>query len=510
MDIVVGSGPTGLAVTLALLARGRTVTMIDGGKTPDPAARDRQTAMAAISSDNWSLQQINAWQAPQFSSPPGMVRRYGSDFAQVPPAESLENPPGWFALRASHAVGGLSNVWGGALLPNRQTDIADWPIHMDELAPHYKAVTGIMPMSGRRDRLEQLFPAVSMADSTPLTPGPQGRRLLNRLDKISGTLIRSGVHVGQARQAVASDCQYCGMCLHGCPWNKIFSARHVLDDLKDNPNFAHLPGRIVTGFSESASRVQIHLKDGPALKADRLYLAAGVLETARIVLASHPDPGQSLTLRDSQHFFLPLLHRWTPDGDPEKDPHHTLTEAFIEIDDPAVSPFLTHTQIYGWNEFYAREMITRYARKLPGSAPLLRALSRRLMVAQTFLHSDHSARIGLSLAGGGTLLSATLHENPDTTRVMTTAKDKLARSLGQAGLIALKFASRSEPPGSSFHTGGTLPMSNAPDILQTYPNGQLYGLDRVYVVDASVLPSIPATTITFSVMANAHRIGTVS
>jgi hypothetical protein len=26
-------------------------------------------------------------------------------------------------------------------------------------------------------------------------------------------------------------------------------------------------------------------------------------------------------------------------------------------------------------------------------------------------------------------------------------------------------------------------------------------------VDATVLPSVPATTITFSVMANAHRIG---
>jgi hypothetical protein len=29
-------------------------------------------------------------------------------------------------------------------------------------------------------------------------------------------------------------------------------------------------------------------------------------------------------------------------------------------------------------------------------------------------------------------------------------------------------------------------------------------------VDASALPSVPATTITFSVMANAHRIGAES
>ena len=39
------------------------------------------------------------------------------------------------------------------------------------------------------------------------------------------------------------------------------------------------------------------------------------------------------------------------------------------------------------------------------------------------------------------------------------------------------------------------------------PLGRPQGWSRVHAVDASVLPSVPATTITFSVMANAHRIG---
>ena len=37
--------------------------------------------------------------------------------------------------------------------------------------------------------------------------------------------------------------------------------------------------------------------------------------------------------------------------------------------------------------------------------------------------------------------------------------------------------------------------------------GRPQGWSRLHIVDASVLPSIPATTVTFSVMANAHRIG---
>ena len=62
-------------------------------------------------------------------------------------------------------------------------------------------------------------------------------------------------------------------------------------------------------------------------------------------------------------------------------------------------------------------------------------------------------------------------------------------------------------PGRSFHSGGSFPMSKEPRGFQTDLLGRLPGWKRIYAVDATVFPSIPATTITFSAMANAHRIG---
>ena len=53
-------------------------------------------------------------------------------------------------------------------------------------------------------------------------------------------------------------------------------------------------------------------------------------------------------------------------------------------------------------------------------------------------------------------------------------------------------------------------MKKAPGALETDALGRLSGLQRVHLVDASVLPSIPATTITLSVMANAHRIASTA
>ena len=64
------------------------------------------------------------------------------------------------------------------------------------------------------------------------------------------------------------------------------------------------------------------------------------------------------------------------------------------------------------------------------------------------------------------------------------------------------------PTGRSFHSGGSFPMSANPGEFQSDVLGRPYGFTRVHAVDSTVFPSIPATTITLSIMANAHRIAT--
>jgi choline dehydrogenase-like flavoprotein len=49
-------------------------------------------------------------------------------------------------------------------------------------------------------------------------------------------------------------------------------------------------------------------------------------------------------------------------------------------------------------------------------------------------------------------------------------------------------------------------MRAEPGRFETDRWGRPTGFDRVHVVDATVFPSIPSGPITFSVMANAHRI----
>ncbi len=503
-DLVIGSGPAGVSVAKALLDRGRQVLMLDGGLRLDAPARERRDRLAAADPDTWSTAEEKTWQAQQFDTPPGQVRRFGSDFAMVPGAETLVSPER-IGLRASHAEGGLSNLWGSAVLPNRAADIADWPITAEDLAPHYRAVAEFMPISGRVDALQTLFPAVPMQDRAPLTPSPQAERMMAHLDQHKTGLAKLGAHAGAARLAVGPGCRYCGQCLHGCPWGLIYASGQTLDGLRHHAAFRHRAG-LARRFEERSDHVTVTLDDGETLQADRIFIAAGVLETARLVLTSSPDPAARLQLQDSQHFFLPSLHRWRAPRRPDQRPYHTLPQMFIELDDPEISPHLVHAQIYTWNEFYAHDLISTYGSKLPGSAPLWRMLAQRLIVAQAFLHSAHSARIDLTLATDGRL-SPTVQANDETERVMGHATSRLAQVLKLAGLMPLSFARRPGEIGSSFHVGGSVPMAKTPGSGQSDILGRPKGLSRVHLVDASNLPSIPATTITFSVMANAHRIG---
>ena len=497
-DLVIGSGPAGVSVALALLTRGRRVVMLDGGKRLEPEAEARRQALAAVPllTDG----DREAWRARQYDGPPGQVRRYGSDFAMEAVGETFADAGG-LELRSSRAVGGLSTLWGAAVLPYAARDIAEWPVGIEALVPHYRAVAGLMPVSGRVDDLAAVLPAFSMAGAGQIAPSVQAGLLLDRLGRVRDRLAAQGIFAGAARHAV-SDCKRCGLCLHGCPYGFIWSARAAVDGLIAK-GMTHRTG-VVVRVEETDAGVRLHLAGGETVAGARVFVAAGVLETARILMAS--GGAAEMVMADSLQAFLPMLHRWRSPTRPDLPPHHTLPQVFVEIDHREVSPRLVHGQIYSWNEYFLRDLQQNYGRKLPGSGPLWAAMARRLMVAQLFLHSDHSPRIALRQGAGGRLVARVVPA-ADSGRVMQAALRVMGRAMGLAGLSALSFASRTGGPGASFHTGGTVPMAVSPRAGQSDILGRPYGLSRVHLVDSSVFPSIPATTITFSVMANAHRIG---
>jgi choline dehydrogenase-like flavoprotein len=387
---------------------------------------------------------------------------------------------------------------------------------MSQMAEHYEAVLKFTGLSSRQDDLADIFP-LYQTEPAALELSQQAKTLLARLKKNRDMLGRSGISFGQARVAIQTansqrpGCLYCGVCMYGCPYGYIYNSESTLRNLQKSPLFSYRPDAIVTRLRETSSTVHIegHQRDGGTFELDatRVYLAAGAISTTQILLRSQSLYNQTVWLQDSQYFLLPFALTRSVRG-VRSESLHVLCQLFMEILDPEISPYTVHLQIYSYNDLISQAVGKALGPLAKPLGFLARNLEGRLLVIQGYLHSRHSSRIGVTLQNASPdRLALNANLNPETKPMIHRVIRKLFRHTHQIGAFPISPMLQIGEPGRGFHSGGSFPMNSTPTTMQSDTLGRPNGWNRVHAVDATVLPSIPATTITFSVMANAHRIG---
>jgi choline dehydrogenase-like flavoprotein len=413
----------------------------------------------------------------------------------------------------------LSNVWGSAILPYIQQDIEDWPVRIADLDPHYRSVLSFMPLAGTSDSLSERFPLYTDSPN-PLSRSRQARDLLATLERNGSKLRKEGILFGNSRLAVAASnangfsCAACGLCMYGCPYELIYNSRSTLEQLKRDPLFNYISGLRVYELKEEGSSVSIEAADLSSgekriFHASRVFLATGVIPTTRIILNSLKAFDTEISLKDSQYFLLPLL-RFRGGGQVKTEELHTLSQLFIEIFDPGISEKSIHLQIYTYNDLFKEAIASSLRAGYRLFRPFETSFLSRFFLIQGYLHSDLSSKIGIRLehdpnVKGGKLVMNGIKNNA-TGEVISRLISKLKHNALRIGALPLAPLMKLGEPGRGFHSGGSLPMSNNPGRLETDVYGRPFGMKRVHVADATSFPSIPASTITFSAMANAHRI----
>ncbi|HYM55072.1 MAG TPA: GMC oxidoreductase, partial [Solirubrobacteraceae bacterium] len=467
--------------------------------------------------------------------PPGLARRarnaFPADIKHVPlkPAYgslfpyALNDPDLSIASEnadtlSSLAYGGLSNAWGASVLPFRQPDIEDWPISLADLEPHYEAVQRFVPVAAERDELSRTLPLYT---DTPgaLRRGRQAETVLDHLRRHAPALAAAGFTFGASRLAVAASaddprhCRHCGMCLYGCPYGSIYNAAHTIEQLRRSGRIDYRGGIYVDRLTEVGGSVTIdfHERGRPTatgrLTAPRVFVACGAISSTRLMLSSTRRAQHVCQMQDSQYFVVPMVTRHAAPVSVATQ-GNTLAQVFVEIDGGHVSEHAVHLQIYGYNDI----MLSALAKRLPLSPAGLERISRpalgRLVVIQGFLHSADSPGLTVSydrdrlrVVGGDVTIGAA--------RVRRLVR-RLAGHARLLGMVPLPGLSHLGRPGKSNHLGGSFRMRRDPGELDTDVLGRIPAWERVHIVDASVFPSVPATTVTLSVMANAHRIATAA
>lgn len=512
--LVIGSGPAGVAATAALLAAQRTVKMLDIGARLE---RARAESVRELSRRGKARADDPEWNFARSGLATGakipLKTAFGSDFPYGSEAIFEGGLPPGFGILPSQAFGGLSNVWGATLLRLIESDIKGWPFGLDALTPSYAAIEGMLPISTHADGLSGKYPVSSTSHA--IEPSSQASRLLDNIERRLRPEDRAGLSIGHARVAVGAGCRRCGMCLYGCPYTQIFNSSWLVDEFARQPGFSYVPEARVLSLSETSSQVEVTGRtiDGRPFveRARRVFLAAGALGTPLIMLVSMRERALQLRLQDSQYFLLPAIG--PPASAADKDSPLTLAQLFIEIDDPRVAPHAVHSQLYTFNDYYADNLRQRLFRgavtPLDG---LVKWLANRMIVIQSYLHSDLSPHAHLRL--GGMLEAPTLRVEPQLNAESQPAIKRVWRRFSaighRAGFLALPMLGQIGEVGRGYHTGGSFPMRKQPQFGESDAVGRPFSFARIHIVDGSCLPTIPSTAPTLTIMANAHRIASTA
>lgn len=522
---VIGSGHAGYQATRALLERRADVTVIDTGErlpTDRQAIADR---LAAMDPHAWPLSLVESARLNPTIDAKGLPKKllFGSDFIYArdrsfaPTRVLVEGR----APLPTFAQGGFSTVWGGAALPADDCDIADWPIHRADLEPYYRQVLSDMPLTGGGGNLDDAFPAFT-DHVGQLDPGAQGRRLLDDLDRASDGLRAFGVHYGRARLAVRTEdgpegpgCLRCGLCFAGCPWDAIYSTAPRIRALASERRIAYWDGWAAIDVVEEPDRVLLTLQsttsaDRRTEAFDAVFIGGGPINSTRLLLAARGLFDTTIELKESQKFVLPMLRLADAPGALEES-INTLAAVFYESKVPDISDHWVHVQMTPINDLMLRHLRLQPGQPLHPLRPLLAPWLRRAMFGWVALHSDHSSRVLLTMRRGrdGALptLDLDVRVRPEARRIARRVARALFRQALMFRTLALFPTLSFSNPGSGTHCGGAFPMRRQPaGPMDADTFGRPFGWKRIFVVDASILPSLPATTTAFTVMANAARI----
>ena len=483
--LVIGSGPAGVAAVHALLARGLEVTLLDGGDTLDPAIAAR-VADLVPQPQPWTAAQTEALRGNLHATRRGVAVKthLGDNFAQRT-APDLVVPQNVRAA-ASLATGGLSHVWGAAVAPWSAAELSTWPLPSGALDPHFAALDRWIP--------------------TTQTDDPPMQHLLSHWTTHGAALQSRGWRLDPARVAVdVSTCVQCALCLHGCPTQSLWNAQAVVERWVAQNAITHAPGWLVRGLEEGPSDVTLHTvhrqTGAPRTwRADRVILAAGTIRSGLLLAAL--TGRLRTTWATSQYFLAPFVPFHTP-ASPLSTPRRTLAAAFAQVPDARGGP-PAHVQFYGPNDLHLAAIRATLGPAAPWLTRLTNAAAHRLMSLQGYLHSSFSPQLEGVLDHDRLVLSARLRaETPGAIQAVVRELSDARRALGGQVLTPLLQAG---VPGDGAHLGASWPMAVQPRADQTDTLGRPAGLSRIHVVDASVLPAIAAPTITWTLMANAHRI----
>jgi choline dehydrogenase-like flavoprotein len=383
--------------------------------------------------------------------------------------------------------------------------LADWPISYDDLAPFYRQVEWDIGVAAAPD---QDFPMPAWP------PGREDRLLLDAAGRLGWPTTRVPLLINTQPRDGRAACVRCGFCVgFPCPV-----------DAKNGSDVAALPKAIRLGAQLLVGTQVVRIGDDGrvdvvtgdqhrTILAGRIVLAAGAIETARLLQVSR------------------IGNDWV--GDCLQG--HTYAGAYGRFDDVVVDglgpgPSVATRQFSHRNDgvvgggLLANDFVKLpalfYLRALPPDAPR-HGQAAIDEVTRWYLRTGHvwgpvqevptrAARVRLSArtadAAGVPVARLEGSQHPEDIRTAKLLAAKSQMWLQEAGAHYTWPVQPHAPVLSGGqHQAGTARMAEAPEAGATDPNGRVWGTERIYIADASLHVTNGGANPSLTIMALAWR-----
>ncbi len=526
--VIVGSGPAGANAAKRAIEEGLSVTLVDFGvDEPELAESIPPQAFSRLRRSDPEQRRyflgrefeadlaINDRPAAHFTAPRAYIVKHVEELL---PTESET----FFPVQ-SLALGGLAVGWGAGSYTYEKFELeragmpaADMPSYYDDVVRDI-GVSG----AGTDDTAPYVMEVKSAQPASEIDAN--ARSILELYNRRRSALHSLGFRLGRDPLAMLTEPvskpgidrqanPYTDMDFYGTSDYSVYRPKYTIVELKQHPKFSYRPGALVERFDEGPEGVVVSYLDYPSkqtrtIAAKKLLLAAGPINSARIVLRSLGLFGVELPILSNQMHYMPCINLRML-GRPVDDRRHSLGQLIAVLTPPHRDP----ERVVAGVICYRSLLHHRLVREMPLPPFLGVIVSRVLMSSLAIVGINHpdtrsSAKwIRLKKTAAGDTLQAHYELSEKEKSLMAADVRGVKRCLWKLRCVPLSVFRT--PAGASIHYAGTIPFTQAASELPLGSDGRgkLRGSRHVFLADAATWNYLPAKAPTLTIMANARRV----
>lgn len=493
--IIIGSGPAGVSAAWPLVKSNKKVLMLDVGfDTKNPKKiKTKKDSSPKVSAKEFSY-----------------VFRDFNEFYKI----KTKN----FSANGSLAKGGLSNAWSALTSAFSDEEFSSYPFSREKLLTHYISIGKRIGISGIKAGSLTPWIGNEYVTQPSLPIHPLTQLLLNKYESSKLKSKDFEFKLGMHNQAILSK-----QLNERMPFDQknisgfkdlgdsVYNSADELKNLMKNKNFNYLSDYFVNEVFEEENKTivkALNIKNGRKKKfhSKFLILAAGTLGSTKLAIKATNSYNKYFKIQNTPMFPFILLF-------PFQINRSKKISAFS----------FWHLSYYlQLNELKANQRI--FGHLMPTDGISSQELIKRIKLPR-HISSIIGNFIWPKLLLGACVFPGIFSNNRmilksnDELDIIGDVSDDLDILIKKTKSILTKIFRKfgaylfvqniNITPGEDFHLACTLPMKKNPKLMETDQNGCLYGKEKIYIVDGSVLSYLPAKSHTFTIMANSERISKV-